>query len=131
MAKNYWKQTEENTAENSLKAAQTEVVHREIFKMLIDEASNFPTASVRVSEQLIAVEATENVDLRLELVSTTKRLAEKSLIANDNRLKPNMSRIQIIQMLEHTALCVTLFSQHYTSCFSAHIVSTRVNVLVA
>lgn len=69
VAKSHWKQFEEDSVETSLKAAQAEVVQQEIFTALVKEASNFPTASVRVSERLIAVEATENVDLRLELAS--------------------------------------------------------------
>lgn len=103
VAKNYWKQVEENTAEASLKAAQAEVVHQEIFTTLIKEASNFPTASVRVSERLIAVEATENVDLRLELVSFVPNGEPLVKYQYKYRWILNTMKTQITQAWEHTA----------------------------
>ncbi|KAH9951596.1 subunit 17 of mediator complex-domain-containing protein [Amylocystis lapponica] len=54
--------------EGSLRAAQTEVVEQELFSMLINEAGNLPTASARVSERLIVIEAAQGTDLRFELV---------------------------------------------------------------
>lgn len=54
--------------DGSLRDAQAEVVQQEIFSVLIKEASNLPTASVRVSERLIVIEAARGIDLRFELV---------------------------------------------------------------
>lgn len=52
----------------SLKAAQQEIVEEEIFSVLIAEASELPTAAVRVSERLIVIEAAQTIELRFELV---------------------------------------------------------------
>lgn len=52
----------------SLKAAQTEIVEEEIFSVLIREASSLPTASARVSERLIVIEAAPGTELTVELV---------------------------------------------------------------
>jgi mediator of RNA polymerase II transcription subunit 17, fungi type len=54
---------------DSLRAAQAEVVQQEIFSVLIREAGNLPTASARVSERLISIEAAQRTELRFELVS--------------------------------------------------------------
>ena len=59
---------DESQLEDSLRAAQAEVVQQEIFSVLIREASSLPTASVRVSERLIAIEAAQATELRFELV---------------------------------------------------------------
>lgn len=63
---------DESYLDGSLRAAQAEVVQQEIFSVLITEASNLPTASARVSERLIAIEAAEGVELRFELVSVIR-----------------------------------------------------------
>ncbi|KAL6309701.1 subunit 17 of mediator complex-domain-containing protein [Sparassis latifolia] len=52
----------------SLHAARAEVVEQEIFSALIREASHLPTASARVSERLIVIEAAQATDLQFELV---------------------------------------------------------------
>ncbi|KAH7926755.1 hypothetical protein BV22DRAFT_1086233 [Leucogyrophana mollusca] len=54
--------------EGSLKAAQQEIVEEEIFSVLIKEASSLPTASARVAERLIVIEAAQGTELRFELV---------------------------------------------------------------
>ena len=59
---------DESELYGSLKAAQTEVVEEEIFSVLIREASNLPTASARVSERLIVIEAAHGTELTFELV---------------------------------------------------------------
>ncbi|EKM59963.1 uncharacterized protein PHACADRAFT_250784 [Phanerochaete carnosa HHB-10118-sp] len=61
---------DEAQLEESLRAAQAEVVQQEIFAALIREASNLPTASARVSERLIAIEAAQATELRFELVDS-------------------------------------------------------------
>lgn len=59
---------DESELYGSLKAAQTEVVEEEIFSVLIREASSLPTASARVSERLIVIEAAHGTELTFELV---------------------------------------------------------------
>jgi mediator of RNA polymerase II transcription subunit 17 len=54
--------------QNSLREAQREVLEQEIFSLLIRDASTFPTSSVRVSERLLVVEATQESEIRFELV---------------------------------------------------------------
>jgi hypothetical protein len=58
------------TLDGTLQLAQREVLEQEIFSFLIKEAGELPTSSARVSEQLIVVEAAQNVELRFELVRT-------------------------------------------------------------
>lgn len=55
--------------DGSLRVAQQEVVEQEIFSVLVKEASNLPTASARVSERLIVIDAAQGIELRFELVS--------------------------------------------------------------
>lgn len=59
---------DESGLRGSLKAVQTEVVEEEIFSVLIREASSLPTASARVSERLIVIEAAHGTELIFELV---------------------------------------------------------------
>lgn len=59
---------DESELYGSLKAAQTEIVEEEIFSVLIREASSLPTASARVSERLIVIEAAHGTELTFELV---------------------------------------------------------------
>jgi mediator of RNA polymerase II transcription subunit 17, fungi type len=54
--------------EGLLKTAQQEITEQEIFTVLVKESSLLPTASARVSERLIVIEATEDMELRFELV---------------------------------------------------------------
>lgn len=58
----------ETTLDGTIKNAQKEVVEQEIFSLLVSEASNLPTASARVSERLVVIEAALGVELRFELV---------------------------------------------------------------
>jgi mediator of RNA polymerase II transcription subunit 17 len=59
------------TLDIALKAVQTEAFDQEIFALLVKEAGNLPTASARVSERLIAIDATQGVHLTFELVEQT------------------------------------------------------------
>jgi mediator of RNA polymerase II transcription subunit 17 len=52
----------------ALRNAQTEFVDQEIFSLLVKEAGNLPTASARVSERLIAIDAAHGLELTFELV---------------------------------------------------------------
>lgn len=66
--------TRENTIGSNLSLdalltdAQREVIEEEIFSLLVKEAGNLPTASARVSERLIAIDAAQGVELKFELV---------------------------------------------------------------
>jgi mediator of RNA polymerase II transcription subunit 17 len=53
---------------DSLKISQQEVVEQEIFSVLVKEAGTLPTASARVSERLIVIDAAQGMELRFELV---------------------------------------------------------------
>lgn len=64
--------------EESLRAAQAEVVQQEIFSLLIGEASNLPTALARVSERLIVIDAAHATELRLELVGVPNTILDVS-----------------------------------------------------
>ena len=59
------------TLDNALKAVQTEAFDQEIFALLVKEAGNLPTASARVSERLIVIDAAQGVNLTFELVEQT------------------------------------------------------------
>ncbi|KAI0089208.1 subunit 17 of mediator complex-domain-containing protein [Irpex rosettiformis] len=61
---------DESKLQESLRGAQAEVVQQEIFSVLIREASNLPTASARVSERLISIDAAQGVELAFELVES-------------------------------------------------------------
>lgn len=63
----------------SLKAAQQEVVEQEIFSLLVKEASSLPTASARVSERLIVVDAAQGLELKFELVRCLFILVDSSV----------------------------------------------------
>ena len=56
------------TLGDSLKSAQQEVVEQEIFSVLVKEAGTLPTASARVSERLVVIDAAQGMELRFELV---------------------------------------------------------------
>ncbi|KAG2042791.1 subunit 17 of mediator complex-domain-containing protein [Suillus americanus] len=53
--------------EDSLKIAQREMVEEELFSVLIKEASTLPTASARVAERLIVIDAAQGMELKFEL----------------------------------------------------------------
>ncbi|KAG5649016.1 hypothetical protein DXG03_000365 [Asterophora parasitica] len=54
--------------EGALRVAQQEVVEQEIFSLLVQEAGNLPTASARVSERLLVIDAAQGTELKVELV---------------------------------------------------------------
>lgn len=57
-----------SSVESYVAAAQREVVEQEIFSLLVQEASSLPTASAKVSERMIAIEAAQATELQIELV---------------------------------------------------------------
>lgn len=68
----------EEILEESLRAAQAEVVQQEVFSSLIKEASNLPTALARVSERLIVIDAAQATELRFELVRVPNLILDAS-----------------------------------------------------
>lgn len=54
-----------------LRSAQREIVEQEIFSILVQEAGSLPTASAKVSERFIIVDAVQGLELQIELVSLT------------------------------------------------------------
>ena len=58
------------TLEGSIRDVQKEVIESEIFDELIKEARTLPTASTRVSERLMVVDADHDTELSFELVSS-------------------------------------------------------------
>ncbi|KAF8261393.1 subunit 17 of mediator complex-domain-containing protein [Lactarius quietus] len=62
--------------QTSLREAQREVLEQEIFSLLIRDASTLPTSSVRVSERLLVVEATQDSEIRFELVANSDPVSQ-------------------------------------------------------
>jgi mediator of RNA polymerase II transcription subunit 17, fungi type len=60
---------EDDPLQATLREAQREVLEQEVFSLLIRDASVLPTSSVRVSERLLVVEATQDTEIRFELVA--------------------------------------------------------------
>lgn len=69
-SQNTMQMLDESSLEGSLKAVQQEIVEQEIFSLLVKEAGSLPTASARVSERLIIIDAAQNMELIFELVRT-------------------------------------------------------------
>jgi mediator of RNA polymerase II transcription subunit 17 len=72
IAHNSFKSWKEDTLEGSLRAAQREVVEHEVFSVLVREAPNLSTASARVSQRLIVIDAAQNMELIFELVRASR-----------------------------------------------------------
>ncbi|KAG2077367.1 hypothetical protein BDR04DRAFT_1132147 [Suillus decipiens] len=70
--------------EDSLKIAQREMVEEELFSVLIKEASTLPTASARVAERLIVIDAAQGMELKFELVSYQSNRSDERLSATCN-----------------------------------------------
>ncbi|KLO08277.1 hypothetical protein SCHPADRAFT_944596 [Schizopora paradoxa] len=62
------RESPEDELNEAISAAQRELVEQEIFEEVIKEAADLPTASARVSERLVVVDAAQGVELRFELV---------------------------------------------------------------
>jgi len=54
--------------DSALKTSQLEIIDQEIFSLLVKEAGNLPTASARVSERLLVIDAAQGLSLTFELV---------------------------------------------------------------
>ena len=64
-----WDSLDHSDFNSLLHLARDEAIDQEIFAQLIREAAMLPTATVSVSERLIVIEASQNTELRFELVS--------------------------------------------------------------
>lgn len=71
--------------QSMLKTAQREMVDQEIFTFLVHEASSLPSASAKVSERLIAIDAALGTEVRFELVWITSPLFVVRLNLLDRR----------------------------------------------
>ncbi|KAK2466253.1 hypothetical protein APHAL10511_001895 [Amanita phalloides] len=67
--------TDLNTA---LHSAQQGIIEQEIFSLLVKEAANLPTASARVSERAIFIDAAPGTELQFELVNSNNEIAGKT-----------------------------------------------------
>jgi mediator of RNA polymerase II transcription subunit 17 len=63
--------------DSALKTSQSEIVDQEIFSLLVKEAGNLPTASARVSERLIVIDAAQGLHLTFELVECVSPLSQQ------------------------------------------------------
>ncbi|KAF9821151.1 hypothetical protein IEO21_00759 [Rhodonia placenta] len=90
--------------EGSLRAAQAEVVEQEIFATLIKEASSLPTASARVSERLIVIEAAQDVDLRFELVDSDSASNAGSGSADTAKCDLIFAALHVLLLRSHSLL---------------------------
>lgn len=68
MSRNTMAPADVSSLDAALRAAQQEIVEQEIFSLLVKEAGNLPTASARVSERLIVIDAAQGVELKFELL---------------------------------------------------------------
>ncbi|KAF9457004.1 subunit 17 of mediator complex-domain-containing protein, partial [Collybia nuda] len=59
---------DDHTLDGTLRAAQKEAVEQEIFSLLVQEAGSLPTASARVAERLVVIDAAQGTELRFELL---------------------------------------------------------------
>ncbi|TFK75858.1 hypothetical protein BDN72DRAFT_785935 [Pluteus cervinus] len=67
---------EEDTLDGRLRGAQREMIEYEVFSLLVQEAGKLPSASARVSERLIIIDAADNTELVFELVEKDIMAAE-------------------------------------------------------
>ncbi|KAJ6536623.1 subunit 17 of mediator complex-domain-containing protein [Mycena sp. CBHHK59/15] len=81
-SQNTMKTGEPLSLDGALRAAQQEIVEQEIFSFLVKEAGNLPTASARVSERLIVIDAAQAVELKFELIDMDSIPAQTSTISN-------------------------------------------------
>ncbi|TFK43483.1 subunit 17 of mediator complex-domain-containing protein [Crucibulum laeve] len=59
---------EQLTLDGELRIAQQEIVEQELFSLLVKEAGALPTATARVSERLIVIDAAQGAELKFELI---------------------------------------------------------------
>ncbi|KAF5363246.1 hypothetical protein D9756_000427 [Leucocoprinus leucothites] len=69
---------DETALDGALRSAQREVVEQEIFSILVQEAGSLPTASAKVSERFIVVDAAQGLELHIELADGVDASVEAS-----------------------------------------------------
>ncbi|EIN10368.1 hypothetical protein PUNSTDRAFT_65442 [Punctularia strigosozonata HHB-11173 SS5] len=89
----------------TLRTAQREIVEQEIFAALIREASNLPTASARVSERIVAVDAAQDTELRFEMGQTASS-SEQTLDSNASNARADLiyAALNLLLLRSHTYL---------------------------
>ncbi|EJD00991.1 uncharacterized protein FOMMEDRAFT_125556 [Fomitiporia mediterranea MF3/22] len=99
--------TPDDSLSGAIKNAQKEIVEKEIFDAFIKEAGRLPTASARVSERLIVIDAAQDVEIRFELL-------DEGLIASSNSSAGSSSDLtgQALCDLIASSLPVFLLRQH-------------------
>jgi mediator of RNA polymerase II transcription subunit 17, fungi type len=60
--------SENSSISDELNAAQAEIIDTEIFARIMEDGSKLPSASARVSERQIVLDAAQNIQLKFELV---------------------------------------------------------------
>ncbi|KAG6902224.1 hypothetical protein C0995_002856 [Termitomyces sp. Mi166 len=100
---------DEKGPEVALKGAQQEIVEQEIFSLLVQEAGNLPTASARVSERLIVIDAAHGTELKFELA---QRLGSMGVggVAKDNLHPPPILQ-PVIDLLQYQVFCERIKSE--------------------
>ncbi|EGO01913.1 hypothetical protein SERLA73DRAFT_177538, partial [Serpula lacrymans var. lacrymans S7.3] len=96
--------SDDSSLEGSLAASQREIVEEEIFSTLIKEASSLPTASARVAERLIDIDAAQGMELRFELRDSDG--IQESLQSNNSQVATTMCD------LIYSLLCALLLGMH-------------------
>ncbi|KAG2367329.1 subunit 17 of mediator complex-domain-containing protein [Suillus spraguei] len=105
--------------EDSLKIAQREMVEEELFSVLIKEASTLPTASARVAERLIVIDAAQGMELKFELVDGDAVNAQESN-RSDERLSATCNLIYFALQGLLLSLHASQKSQRLSSANAQH-----------
>ncbi|KAJ3570395.1 hypothetical protein NP233_g4432 [Leucocoprinus birnbaumii] len=77
---------EESILDGALRSAQREIVEQEIFSILVQEAGSLPTASAKVSERFIVVDAAQGLELHIELADSVDASTEASRPVERNEM---------------------------------------------
>lgn len=112
--------------EDSLKIAQREMVEEELFSVLIKEASTLPTASARVAERLIVIDAAQGMELKFELVDGDTVNAQE-INKSDERLSATCNLIYFALQGLLLSLHASQKSQRLSSANTQHPPSTFPN----
>ncbi|GLB33862.1 putative subunit 17 of Mediator complex [Lyophyllum shimeji] len=90
--------------EGALEVAQQEVVEQEIFSILVQEAGNLPTASARVSERLIVIDAAQGTELRFELLDDETQCPESFDDLSQEKCNLIYSALHVLLLGRHAHL---------------------------
>lgn len=117
-----WHPSDHFDLNSLLRSARDEVIDQEIFAQLIREAAMLPTATVSVSERLIVIEASQNSELRFELVSYKFSCHPKvfNYMAKVESDIPTESPFGSVTSLEDRAICDLIHSSLILLLLRAH-----------